>query len=53
MTRSFAIVVGDQVDMAGIQIIGWDPVAKQIRSGCSIPTAASPKASGLAKAIAG
>ena len=32
MTRSFAVVVGDQVDMAGMQIIGWDPVAKQIRS---------------------
>ena len=32
MTRSFAIVVGDQVDMAGMQIIGWDPVAEQIRS---------------------
>ena len=32
ITRSFAVVVGDQVDMAGMQIIGWDPVAKQIRS---------------------
>jgi uncharacterized protein (TIGR02246 family) len=32
MTRSFAIVIGDEVDMAGMQIIGWDPVAKQIRS---------------------
>ena len=32
MTRSFAMVVGDQVDMAGMQIIGWDPVAKRIRS---------------------
>jgi len=32
MTRSFAVVVGDQVDMAGLQIIGWDPVASQIRS---------------------
>jgi len=30
--RSFAVVVGEQVDMAGIQIIGWDPIAKQIRS---------------------
>jgi hypothetical protein len=26
------VVVGEQVDMAGIQIIGWDPIAKQIRS---------------------
>jgi hypothetical protein len=32
MTRSFAVVIGDQVDMAGMQIIGWDPAAKQIRS---------------------
>jgi uncharacterized protein (TIGR02246 family) len=32
MNRSFAVVVGDQVDMAGMQIIGWDPVAKQVRS---------------------
>jgi uncharacterized protein (TIGR02246 family) len=30
--RSFAVVIGDQVDMAGMQIIGWDPVSKQIRS---------------------
>ena len=32
MTRSFAVVVGDQVNMAGMQIIGWDPIAKRIRS---------------------
>jgi uncharacterized protein (TIGR02246 family) len=32
MTRSFAIAIGDEVDMAGMQIIGWDPAAKQIRS---------------------
>src|SRR3954469_20238593 len=32
MTRSFAVVVGDQVNMSGMQIVGWDPVAKQIRS---------------------
>jgi uncharacterized protein (TIGR02246 family) len=32
MTRSFAVVIGDQVNMAGMQIIGWDPSAKQIRS---------------------
>jgi uncharacterized protein (TIGR02246 family) len=30
--RSFAVVVGDEVDLAGMQIIGWDPIAKQIRS---------------------
>lgn len=32
MTRYFAVVVGNQVDMSGMQIIGWDPNAKQIRS---------------------
>ena len=32
MTRSFAVVIGDQVNMAGMQIIGWDPTAKRIRS---------------------
>lgn len=32
MNRSFAVVVGDQVEVAGMQIIGWDPAAKQIRS---------------------
>jgi uncharacterized protein (TIGR02246 family) len=30
--RSFAVVIGDKVDMSGMQIIGWDPIAKQIRS---------------------
>ena len=32
MTRSFAMVIGDRINMAGMQIVGWDPVAKQIRS---------------------
>jgi uncharacterized protein (TIGR02246 family) len=32
MTRSFAVLAGDQVDLSGMQIIGWDPAAKQIRS---------------------
>jgi uncharacterized protein (TIGR02246 family) len=32
INRSFAVVVGNEVDMAGMQIIGWDPLAKQIRS---------------------
>ncbi len=32
MTRSFAVVIGDEVDMAGMQVVGWDPAAKQIRS---------------------
>jgi len=32
LTRAFTIQVGDQLDMAGLQIIGWDPFEKQIRS---------------------
>jgi uncharacterized protein (TIGR02246 family) len=32
MTRSFAFAIGNQVNRAGMQIIGWDPNAKQIRS---------------------
>ena len=30
--RSFAIEIADRIDMSGMQIIGWDPAAKQIRS---------------------
>lgn len=32
MTRSFAVAIGDQVHASGMQIIGWDPIAKEIRS---------------------
>lgn len=32
MTRSFAVMVRDRVNMAGMQVIGWDPTTKQIRS---------------------
>lgn len=32
ITRSFTIQVRDRIDMAGMQIIGWDPSTKQIRS---------------------
>lgn len=32
INRSFAVIAGGEVDMAGMQIIGWDPAAKQIRS---------------------
>ena len=32
ITRSFAIAIGDRVNKSGMQIIGWDPVAKQIHS---------------------
>lgn len=32
MTRSFAVAIGDKVHTSGMQIVGWDPIAKQIRS---------------------
>ena len=32
ITRSFAVSIADRIEMAGLQIIGWDPAAKQIRS---------------------
>ena len=32
LRRSFAVVIGDQIDMSGMQVIGWDPAEKQIRS---------------------
>jgi uncharacterized protein (TIGR02246 family) len=32
ITRSFAVAIGDRVHKSGMQIIGWDPVAKQIHS---------------------
>lgn len=32
LTRSFVVQVGDEIDMAGLQIIGWDPADKLIRS---------------------
>jgi uncharacterized protein (TIGR02246 family) len=32
LTRSFAVMIGDQVNMSGMQVVGWDPAAKQIRS---------------------
>jgi uncharacterized protein (TIGR02246 family) len=32
LTRSFAIAIDDRVKKSGMQIIGWDPVAKQIHS---------------------
>lgn len=32
LVRSFAVQIADRVDMSGMQIIGWDPAAKQIRS---------------------
>ncbi|XZE45189.1 YybH family protein [Pirellulaceae bacterium SH467] len=32
LIRSFAVQVADRIDMSGIQIIGWDPSNKQIRS---------------------
>jgi uncharacterized protein (TIGR02246 family) len=32
IVRSFTVSVGMAIDMAGMQIIGWDPARKQIRS---------------------
>jgi uncharacterized protein (TIGR02246 family) len=32
LTRSFAVVIRDQIDMSGMQIVGWDPAEKKIRS---------------------
>jgi len=32
MTRAFAVAIGDEINKSGMQIIGWDPTAKQIRS---------------------
>ena len=32
ITRSFAVSIQDRIELAGMQIIGWDPSAKQIRS---------------------
>ncbi len=32
LTRSYAITVGDDIALSGMQVIGWDPAAKTIRS---------------------
>ena len=32
LIRTFAVQIGDSIDMSGMQIVGWDPAAKQIRS---------------------
>jgi uncharacterized protein (TIGR02246 family) len=32
LRRSFAVVIRDQINMSGMQIIGWDPAEKKIRS---------------------
>ena len=32
MTRSFTVSAGDNVELSGMQIIGWDAASKQIRS---------------------
>jgi uncharacterized protein (TIGR02246 family) len=32
LVRTFEVQVRDRIDMSGMQIIGWDPNAKQIRS---------------------
>ena len=32
LTRTFTVIVGDEVNSQGVQIIGWDAAKKQIRS---------------------
>jgi len=32
ITRMFSLTVRDRIDVSGMQIVGWDPAAKQIRS---------------------
>ncbi len=32
ITRSFTVSIQNRIDLAGMQVIGWDPAAKQIRS---------------------
>ena len=32
LTRSYSIVIGDRIDLSGMQIIGWDAARKSIRS---------------------
>ena len=32
ITRSFTVSIDDRIDMAGMQIIGWDPASQQVRS---------------------
>lgn len=32
ITRMYALRVGDRIEVSGMQIVGWDPAAQQIRS---------------------
>ncbi len=32
ITRMFALTIRDRINVSGMQIVGWDPAAKQIRS---------------------
>ncbi|MFO0818425.1 MAG: SgcJ/EcaC family oxidoreductase [Pirellulales bacterium] len=32
LVRSFTVQIRDRIDMAGIQVVGWDPAAKRVRS---------------------
>ena len=32
ITRAFTVQIGEQIDLAGMQIIGWDPATQKIRS---------------------
>lgn len=32
ISRTFTVSIGDQIDLSGVQLIGWDPSAQRIRS---------------------
>jgi uncharacterized protein (TIGR02246 family) len=32
LVRSYSVSIGDRIDRSGMQLIGWDPVGKRIRS---------------------
>jgi len=32
ITRMYSLTVGDRIEVSGMQIVGWDPAAQQIRS---------------------
>jgi uncharacterized protein (TIGR02246 family) len=32
LVRTYTVILGDQLSVSGVQMIGWDPSAKQIRS---------------------
>lgn len=32
LRREFTVFIGDRVDMSGVEVVGWDPIEKRIRS---------------------